>query len=82
MTKKLLVFSLALSLVLASSLPSFSQDKVEGKIQAIDKAANKITINGNEYSLSSKAAQVEVKVGDMVQAIVKGETVIKLGVLK
>jgi hypothetical protein len=82
MTKKLLVFFLALAVAAAISLPSFAQDKVEGKVQALDKAANKITINGSEYSLSNKAAQVMVKVGDMVQATIDGNTVTKLAVLK
>lgn len=82
MTKKLPVFFLVFAVVVAISLPSFAQDKVEGKIQALNKAANKITINGTEYSLSNKAAQVNVKVGDMVQATIDGNIVTKLGVLK
>ena len=82
MTKKLLVFFLILAVAAAISSASFAKDKVEGKVQALDKAAKKITINGTEYSLSNKAAQVQVKVGDMVQATVDGDTVTKLGVLK
>ena len=82
MTKKLLVFFLAFAVVVAISLPSFAKDKVEGKIEALNKAANKITINGTQYSLSDKAAQVKVKVGDMVQATVEGNIVTKLGVLR
>ena len=79
--KKLLVFFLAFALVVAISLPSFAQDQVEGKVQALNKAAMKITINGTEYLLSQKAAQVKVKVGDMVQATVEGNTVTKLTLL-
>jgi hypothetical protein len=79
--KKLLVLFLAFAMVVAISLPSFAQDSVEGKIEALNKAAKKITINGTEYSLSNKAAQVKVKVGDMVQATVDGNIVTKLGVL-
>jgi len=82
MTKRLLVFLLVLAVAAAISSPSFAKDKIEGKVQALDKAANKITINNNEYSLSTKAAQVQVKVGDMVQAVIDGDTVTKLGVLK
>jgi hypothetical protein len=82
MTKKVLVFFLALALVIAFSSPSLAKDKVEGKVDALNKAANKITINGSEYSLSDQAAQVRVKVGDIVQATVQGNTVTKLGVLK
>jgi CRISPR/Cas system-associated protein Cas10 (large subunit of type III CRISPR-Cas system) len=82
MTKKLLVFFLVFAVVVAFSLPSFAKDKVEGKIEALNKAANKITINGTEYSLSDKAAQVKVKVGDMVHATVEGNIVTKLDVLR
>jgi len=82
MTKKLLVFFLALAVAVVISLPSFAQDKVEGKVQTLDKAENKITINGEEYSLSNTAAQVMVKVGDLVQVTIDGNTVTKLAVLK
>ena len=80
--KKLLVFFLAFAVVVAISLPSFAQDQVEGKVQALNKAAMKITINGTEYLLSQKAAQVEVKIGDLVQATVKGNIVTTLVVLR
>lgn len=78
MTKKLLVFFLALAVAVAISLPSFAQDRVMGKVEALDKAAKEITINGSEYSLSYKAAQVNVRVGDIVQATVEGNTVTEL----
>lgn len=81
MMKKLLVFFLAFAVVVALSLPSFAQDIVEGKIETLNKAAKKITINGTEYLLSDKAAQVKAKVGDMVQATVEGNVVTKLGLL-
>ncbi len=81
MTKKLLVFFLALAVVVAFSLPSIAQDKVEGKIEALNKTAKKITINGTQYSLSDEAAQVRVKVGDKVEATVEGTVVTKLGLL-
>ena len=80
--KKLLVFFLAFAVVVAIILPSFAQDQVEGKVQALNKAAMKITINGTEYLLSQKAAQVEVKIGDLVQATVKGNIVTTLVVLR
>ncbi len=82
MAKKLLVFFVVFAVVLAFSLLSLAQDKVEGKVEALNKAAKKITINGIEYSLSNKAAQVVVRIGDMVQATVEGNTVTKLDVLK
>ena len=82
MTKKLLVVCLALAVAAAISFPSFAQDKVEGKVEALDKAANEITINGNIYSLSYQAAQVNVRVGDAVQVTVEGNTVIALVVLR
>jgi hypothetical protein len=68
--------------VVAFSLTSPAQDIVEGKIEALNKAAMKIRINGTEYSLSNKAAQGKAKVGDLVQATVEGNTVTKLVVLQ
>ena len=82
MTKKLMVFFLALAVAVAISLPSFAQEQVSGRVEALDKAANKITINGNEYSLSYKVAQVNVKVGDLVKATVKGNMVTELFVMQ
>jgi plastocyanin len=82
MTKKLMVFFLALAVAAAISLPSFAQNNFVGKVEALDKAGNKITINGSEYSLSYKAAQVNVKVGDMVRATVEGNTVTTLAVMQ
>ena len=82
MVKKLLVVFLALAVTVAVSLPSFAQDNVSGRVGARDKAANTIAINGNEYSLSYKAAQVNVKVGDLVKATVEGNMVIALFVMQ
>ncbi len=81
MTKMLLAFFLALAVMVAFSLPVLAQEVVTGKIQALDKVAKKIAINGIEYSLSNKAAQVRVRVGDMVQATVEGNIVTKLSLL-
>ncbi len=81
MTKKLLVLFLALTVVVAFSLPVLAQNIVTGKIEALDKVARKITISGTEYSLSYEAAQAKVKVGDEVEAIVEGKVVKKLAIL-
>lgn len=81
MTKKLLVFLLAFAVVVAFSLPAFAGDIVQGKIEALNKVAKKITISGTEYSLSDEAAQVKVKVGDKVEATVEGKVVTKLALL-
>lgn len=81
MTKKLLVLFLALAVVVAFSLPVLAQRIVTGKIEALDKVAQKITISGTEYSLSYEAAQAKVKVGDEVEAIVEGKEVKKLAIL-
>jgi hypothetical protein len=78
MTKKLLVFFLAFAVVVAFSLPALAQDIVQGKIKALDKTAKTITIGKTQYSLSDEAAQVMVKVGDMVEATVEGKVVKKL----
>jgi len=61
--------------VVAFSLPVLAQDTVKGKTEALDKDAKKITISGTEYSLSDEAAQVEVAVGDEVEATVDGGVV-------
>jgi len=83
MAKKLLVFLLVFAVLVTISLPSFAQDQDKvGKVGALDKAANKITIDGREYSLSKKAAQVQVNIGDIVRATVDGDTVTKLAVLR
>jgi hypothetical protein len=78
MTKKLLVFLLALAVVVAFSLPVLAQEVVTGKIQALDKVAKKITINGRQYSLSDEAAQAQFKIGDRVEATLEGKVVKKL----
>jgi hypothetical protein len=79
MTKKLLVvFLLALAVVVAFSLPVLAQEVVTGKIQALDKVAKKITINGRQYSLSDEAAQTQFKIGDRVEATIEGKVVKKL----
>ena len=74
-TKKVLAVFLALAVVVAFNLPVLAQDTVKGKIEALDKDAKKITIGGTEYSLSDEAAQVEVAVGDEVEATVDGGVV-------
>ena len=74
-TKKVLAVFLALAVVVAFNLPVLAQDTVKGKIEALDKEAKKITISGTEYSLSDEAAQVEVAVGDEVEATVDGGVV-------
>jgi hypothetical protein len=78
MTKRLLVFFLALAVVVAFSLLVLAQEVVTGKIQALDKVAKKITINGRQYSLSDEAAQAQFKVGDRVEATIEGKVVKKL----
>lgn len=78
MTKRVLVFVLALSVVMAFSLPVMSKEVVTGKIQALSDTAKKITINETEYILSDEAAQAKVKVGDEVEATIEGKVVKKL----
>ena len=81
MTKKLLVFFLAFAVAVAFSLPALSQDIVQGKIVALNKAAKTITNSKTRYSLSDEAAQAKVKVEDMVEATVEGKVVTKLALL-
>lgn len=75
MTRKVLVVLLAIAVVVAFTLPTFADETIKGKIEALDKDAKKITISGTEYSLSDKATQVEVAVGDEVEATVDGGVV-------
>ena len=82
MTKRVLIFFLALAVVIAFSLPLFAQNVVIGKIQVLDKVAKKITINKTVYSLSDEAAQATFKVGDEVEAAIDTGVVKKLTVKK
>ncbi len=78
MMKKVFLFFLALAVVVVFSLSVLAQEVVTGKIQAIDKVAKKVHINGKEYSLSDEAAQTEFKKGDEVEATKQGTVVKKL----
>ncbi len=78
MMKMLLVFSLALAVLVAFSLPAPAKDVVTGKIQALDKVTKKISINGREYSLSDEAVQTQFRKGDEVEATIEGKVVKKL----
>ena len=78
MTRRGLVFVLALAVLIAVSLPLLAQNVITGKIQALNEAAKKITINGKEYSLSDEAAQAKFKVGDEVEATIERKVVKKL----
>jgi Cu/Ag efflux protein CusF len=75
MTRKVLLVLLAIAVVVAFTLPTFADETIKGKIEALDKDAKKITISGTEYSLSDEATQVEVAVGDEVEAKVDGGVV-------
>jgi hypothetical protein len=75
MTRKVLLVLLAIAVVVAFTLPTFADETIKGKIEALDKDAKKITISGTEYSLSDEATQVEVAVGDEVEATVDGGVV-------
>ena len=70
MTRKILAVFLAVAVVLAFTLPTFADETIKGKIEAFDKDAKKVTISGTEYSLSDEVAQVEVAIGDEVEALV------------
>lgn len=81
MTKKLLALFLALTVVVAFSLSVLAQDIVQGKIEALDQVASKITISGTECLLSVKAPRVKAKVGDQVAATVERNMVRELKML-
>ena len=81
MTKKSLIFFLAMALLMALSQPILAQDTVAGKIQALDWINKKITIGGTEYLMSDEALQTSFKVGDAVEATLEGNVVRKLALL-
>jgi hypothetical protein len=78
MKKKVLLVFLALAVTVAFVLPGLAQSVIQGKIEALDKAAKTITIGKTQYSLSDAAAQAKVKVGDTVEATVEGKVVKRL----
>jgi len=78
MRKKLLILFLAFAVTVAFVLPALAQNVIQGKIEALNKAAKTITIGKTQYSLSDAAAQAKVKVGDTVEATVEGKVVKKL----
>jgi len=72
---KFLAATLVLVLIVAFTLPALAQETLKGKIETLDKEAKKITIGGTEYTLSDEAAQVDVSVGDEVEATVEAGVV-------
>jgi len=78
MKKQILAFVLVLAVVMAFSLPALAQEVVTGKIQVFDKVAKKININETEYILTDEAARSNFKIGDQVEATIKGKVVKKL----
>lgn len=82
MFKKTLVVLMALAMLVALNLPAFAQAYVEGKVDALDKDAKKITIDDAEYTLSDEeAAKTQARVGDEVEATIEGTTVKSLIIL-
>ena len=73
MFKKALAVLMALAVVVALILPALAEETVKGKVDALDRDANMITIDGTEYSLSDEAIQTDVAVGSEVQATVDSE---------
>jgi hypothetical protein len=62
-------------MVVAFSLPTFADETVKGKVEALDKDGQKITISGTEYSLGDEASQSKVAVGDKLEVTVDGGVV-------
>lgn len=77
MIKKVLAILIALAVVITFSLPTLTmaQGTTKGKVDALNAAEKKITIDGKEYTMSEEAARVEVAVGDEVEATVEGDEV-------
>jgi hypothetical protein len=82
LSRRLLAASLVLVFLAAFTLPALAQETVKGKIEALDKGAKKISIEGTAYTLSNEAAKANVKVGDEVEAAVVAGEVKKLTVKK
>lgn len=81
MFKKILALLTGLAMIMAFNLCAFAQAYLEGKVEALDKHAKKITIDDVEYILSDEAAKTQMRVGDEVQAAVEGDTIKTVEVL-
>lgn len=50
-------------------------ETIKAKVEMINKEEKKITLDGKEYTMSDEAAQVDVAVGDEVEATVEQDVV-------
>lgn len=52
-----------------------AEEIIKAKVEAVNNEEKKIVLNGKEYPMTEKAVQVDVDVGDEVEAIVDNEVV-------
>jgi len=68
-------------MVMTFNLSAFAQAYLEGKVEAIDKDAKKITIDDSVYILSDEVAKIQVRVGDEIQVALEGDTIKTIEIL-
>ncbi len=81
MLKRTLTLLTSLAIIMAFNLPAFTQAYLEGKVQAINKEAKKITIDDSDYILSDEVAKIQVRVGDEIQVSLEGDTIKTIEIL-
>ncbi len=81
MFKKVLTLLTGFAMIMAFNLSAFAQAYLEGKVEAIDKDAKKITIDDSEYLLSDEVAKIQVHVGDEIQVSLEGNTIKTIEIL-
>ena len=77
MLKKLLVLAMALAVITTFGLSTLAkaEEIIKAKVEAVNKEEKKIVLAGKEYAMADEAAQVQVDVGDEVEATVDNEVV-------
>ncbi len=81
MLKRILTLLTSFVIIMAFNLPAFAQAYLEGKVEAINKGAKKITIDDSEYILSDEVANIQVRVGDEIQVSLEGDTIKTIEIL-
>jgi len=77
MLKKLVVLVMALAVMTTFGLSTLAkaEEIIKAKVEAVNKEAKKIVLDSKEYSMTDEAAQVQVDVGDEVEATVDNDVV-------
>jgi phosphoheptose isomerase len=80
MSKKLLVLIVILALVASFGFSTLAKagEIIKAKVEAVNKEAKKIVLDGKEYAMTDEVAQANVDVGDEVEATVDNEVVTEI----